>query len=302
MSATLLAALGVGACGKSDATSDAGVPDAEPELCTLAPGQSYVLSQIHIGTPDIGLDLDGDGNVDNMIGQMPDSARQSANDAFDNSIASGELDMLFHVTDWTDPPTDTDPDVSFDVFVGVDADSPYDPSNNLSGNGEFYVRLDQFDLNCMPAQRAESASITNRELVAKREDGWQFVLTINGAMEFTKATVIADLSPDFATGTGLLSAALTICSLDKLPFPGDLQGSVLDVFANESTFSVEPDIDLDGDGLEKVIGDGVSIAECIDGDGTVIPGADCVCSPKIADAYSMGAEIQLVKANIVGVR
>ena len=54
---------------------------------------------------------------------------------------------------------------------------------------------------------------------------------------------------------------------------------------------LQPDVDLDGDGLERFEDtnpdDGVAaIDRCIDGDGAEILGADCVTDPRIQDGYS----------------
>lgn len=297
------AAAWLAGCGGGAAAPDAGPTDAPGQACEVPSGHTFVLPRIHVAAASVGLDLDGDEEIDNVLGLMPEAARMSANEAFDASIAGGELLMLFHISDWSDPPSPTDPALFFDVFVGGDADMPLFPDDNFSGNEEFFVRLDQFGLDCVPAQRAEAASIEDRTLTATRMDDWEFVLSVNGAMVFTNATVMIDLSDDYASATGVLAAAVTICSLDKLPFPGDIEGTVLDVFANDALFSaVVPDMDLDGDGLERIVGDGVSILQCIDGDGTIITGDDCVCHPNIADGYSLAVELDAIGARLVGVR
>ena len=68
-----------------------------------------------------------------------------------------------------------------------------------------------------------------------------------------------------------------------------------------------PDIDLDGDGLEsfEVERDGAPgcqpvIVNCIDGDGTRIPGRDCYVDARIQDGYSAALQTDAVRAFIVG--
>jgi hypothetical protein len=98
---------------------------------------------------------------------------------------------------------------------------------------------------------------------------------------------------------------MSLCALSSVPFPGDIPGTILDAFANDSAIGsfVSVDVDVDGDGFEQVVGDGVTIQECIDGDGTtVIDGRDCPCHPSIVDGYSSALGFEIVSARLVGVR
>jgi hypothetical protein len=60
----------------------------------------------------------------------------------------------------------------------------------------------------------------------------------------------------------------------------------------------QPDIDLDGDGLERyeaTMGSGSTapmITACIDGDGTRVMGRTCVNDPRFADGFSAAFEHQ----------
>jgi hypothetical protein len=59
----------------------------------------------------------------------------------------------------------------------------------------------------------------------------------------------------------------------------------------------QPDIDLDGDGLERyeaTMGGGSTppqITACIDGDGTRIPGRACANDPRMADGFSAAFQL-----------
>jgi hypothetical protein len=71
----------------------------------------------------------------------------------------------------------------------------------------------------------------------------------------------------------------------------------------------QPDVDLDGDGLEFYevddsgpFGCQAVISACIDGDGTRIAGHDCPGDARMADGWSAGLPFTAVGANIVGVR
>jgi hypothetical protein len=88
-------------------------------------------------------------------------------------------------------------------------------------------------------------------------------------------------------------------------------GTLLDVIATGcGIFPLQPEVDLDGDGLEKFYdesgadsdagptGDGM-IDRCVDGDGTEILGTDCPSDPRIADAYRLVFAIHGVRALIL---
>ncbi len=71
----------------------------------------------------------------------------------------------------------------------------------------------------------------------------------------------------------------------------------------------QPDVDLDGDGLEFYVidesgpfGCQAVVTACIDGDGTRIEGHDCTSDRRMADGWSAGLPFTAVGANIVGVR
>jgi len=62
------------------------------------------------------------------------------------------------------------------------------------------------------------------------------------------------------------------------------EGTLLDVLA---VADVQPDVDVDGDGLEQVVASGSHVVACRDGDGTMIAEADCHLDPRIADGYEL---------------
>ena len=74
--------------------------------------------------------------------------------------------------------------------------------------------------------------------------------------------------------------------------------STLDLLA---FFLQQPDIDVDGDGLESFYdddGDEV-IDRCVDGDGeTTYPGNDCIFDPAFVDAYQLLLRFALVAVTV----
>jgi hypothetical protein len=305
LGALLAIGIALGCGGGGDNTADAGPPDAAETLCPVPQGHSRVLSHVRFLPADQGFDLDGDEVIDNEVGKMPDSARDSVHEGMDEALTVGELMMIFHIEDWTEPPTPTDEDIRFHVFSGLDADVPIDPSKKFSGEGKFYVRVGEFDLNCDSTTEADEATIIERKLVATRS-AWSFAITVGaGTMEFRDPRIEQEFDADYYGANGMFGGKATICSLSALAFPGETPGTVLDAFVNDPIFAdaISVDMDIDGDGLEEVVGDGVTILECIDGDGvTVIEGRDCPCHPAMADAYSLAMYLETVPAEIVAVR
>jgi hypothetical protein len=299
----LLAALAaLPACGGDDTPGQSSDAPSADAACGLPPGIAWAFTTAHVLPGDEGFDLDDDGEVDNALGHVPDGVRTGANDGLDAAMRGGELLMVMFMTDWSDPPTPDDPDLHFHVFQVYDADMPADTSNNFGGDGRFVVPTNQLDLQCRSKTEADSTQLEGGVLTARR-DVWRFTLTTGlGALEFADAIMVTTFSSDFATGSSRLGAVMSLCTLSALAFPGDTPGTVLDALVNEPGIggAVTLDVDEDGDGFERVRGDGVSILDCVDGDGTVIDGPDCPCHPAIVDGYSVGMEFLSVQAEVVG--
>src|SRR5207237_167127 len=73
-------------------------------------------------------------------------------------------------------------------------------------------------------------------------------------------------------------------ALSRAYLPQLGSGTFLDLVLSQGK---QADIDVDGDGLETIDYAGGQIVSCTDGDGTQIPGPQCVCDPRIADGYSI---------------
>jgi hypothetical protein len=296
----------VTACSDSGGTQmdPPDAPPADAATCTLPPGNAYVVTSLNLLPPDQGTDHDGDGTIDNRLGEIPLSYATEFNEGTDIAIASGQLLLAMYVTGWSDPPTPDDPDAVFHAYHVFDADMPADESNNLSGAGEFLVPITQFDLSCgTPQHTAESTELAGGVMTA-RSDEFDFHLSSTGSVQTRDATMVITFASDFVTAGGDFGATVSLCTLAALPFPGQAAtGSVLDVIVNDPNLrdTLIPDLDVDGDGFERVEGDGVTILRCLDGDGQVIDGSDCPCHPSIADAYSMGLRFEFISGRIVGV-
>lgn len=301
----VLVALGCG-CGGGASDPPALPPDAdEGSVCELPPGIGYLLNQLHIGAPGVGFDLDGDGDVDNRFGDFPLSTRNAIGDGYDGALAAGEWLAATYLDALDDPPSATDPEVGFHILNVLDADVPADASNNFTGSGEFYAATLFLDLNCESTTRT-GGGMVDRVFRASRPRLDFPLNTGTGAIELINLQLEVSFDETFTYLTGRVGAQVTLCSLSGMPLPlqDDTTGSALDYMINDPAVveAAPVDADLDGDGLEQVIGDGTGVLECIDGDGTVIPGRDCPCHPAIADAYSVTLEMEAVRVRLLGVR
>jgi hypothetical protein len=66
---------------------------------------------------------------------------------------------------------------------------------------------------------------------------------------------------------------------------------------------VSPDVDLDGDGLERVLLDEEGrVRACVDGDMTIIDGPECFLDDRMADGFSLTFSVTAVPAVFAGRR
>ncbi len=290
---------GAGACGGGDGGPDAGPGgptfDAAlyPVACEAAFGRTFVLQSFALLPAGEGLDITGDGAPDNAIGFL----WPVINPPWQNAIDTGVATYLVDVTGW-DPLGPDDPDVEVATYLGLDADDPPDPSNNLNGEGEFLVPADQYDVNCRPLSIDEDAAVQDALLTVQGEE-WKFLAPYIGTIEFRSAHMEFQFTATLDGFDALMAAAWSVCSMSRTFIPQIGDQSFLDLVVNQGT--VDPDVEEDGDGPERIEGDGQYVIRCVDGDGTIIEGRECPCDPRMADRYSMSLRTVGVPASILGI-
>src|SRR5262249_47485202 len=119
-----------------------------------------------------------------------------------------------------------------------------------------------------------------------------------GVLGLQDVHMTGKLARDLSAVTdGVIGGRVSVDALAKL---GQAVGKITALDLLVTHYLPQPDIDLAGDGLEKLYDldhDGV-VDECIDGDGTVITGVDCVHDPRIADAFSSAFGLEMVSCVI----
>jgi hypothetical protein len=283
-------------CGADPGGSDAVDAGPFPTAigCTPSFGESYVVDVFEVLGDGYGFDLDGDGRIDNALANVSSFYTQYTTE----SLAKGTLTVLLDFTPSLASVT-TAP-VAGSVYFGTDAQTYVPETARYDGTGTFLVPTQQFDVRCNPTASFMAATDpTTPHQWLTSLDQFNFVFQAVGDLHYQK--VLARGSLPAADGSFTLDAGLvaTICNLSRQasPFPGR---SLLDVVT--TTFYAAPDIDVNGDGLDRLITDGTNVIGCITGQGVEIDLPSCVCDPRITDGFSQTFHWHLVPARIVGTR
>ncbi len=327
---------GDGAMGSGEACDDGNTerwdgcgPDCRVE-------RSLVVSRMRFGAETEGCDFSGDGMPDNAFGRALGAARSLLNGQIERGFQGGQVTILLPFLGLDDPAAEDDPELAVGWLTGRDADG--NAANNYSGMGEFFVDPGSLDMAGLP-QAMFVGSIASRALRAGPEDieldfGMGFPFQIRrGRLRGTTEASGGELS-GLEAMSGMLCGAMSIDQFALLPNLIDLfmssmgggmplQGcdggtaptSTADLLVGGSPAgfivrlrATQPDVDLDGDGLERfeVQDDGSPgcqpvIVACVDGDGTRVEGRDCASDPRFVDGFSVGMPLEAVRAVLRGV-
>jgi len=305
---------------------DAPIPDATPPI----DAQLFPLGEaVGVDTAEI-----VGGPAFSAIGSFVDLQGQ---------IDSGAMLLALEWRDLDDPSGQNDANMAVGFYQCNDPD--LDTSNNFDeANPDRWVASpDSVDVSGNPNVLFDTASTTDGLLDATSSTG-TITLAIPGAplpiqlsephlqgllVASGDSTYVSYLADQPGGVKAELSGSLLASTLGATPdFSGGLCGprnSLLDILALGCTvpgvFTLppnQPDMDRDGDGLEKLcdtcddancnamggppadagIGDG-TIDCCRDGDGTIIPGSACVLDPRITDGYIMQLEIHGTRVQLL---
>ncbi len=287
-----LALLVLAGCGGGAVTPDAAVDATRFELptCPVDYDRVYVAELTAFLPPGQGADLDGDGDIDNLLGLLADVV----NPALADSIANGAATIII-LPGLQIPPSDQPVEITALLPEAVDADDPPDPSDNLT-EAEFLLELSSLDASCEP--RRPIAIVQDGTTLTGTADRAE-IITVEGRAEIGRVQVTGTVTEDGAHLDLVVAGATTTCALERISFPGPTKGSTL---AGLVAFGMQPDIDLDGDGLERIVLVDNAITGCVDGDGVELDDPACPCDPRIVDGFSAAAHDVFVPAHLVGTR
>ncbi len=261
---------------------------------------AFVLKSISVLDGTQGCDLTGDGAIDNIFGTNANAAtRQILTDLLTNDdLPNVEFVSLWRVR--THDPTLAGPfELSF--LLGQDAMPP--SMNYFSGQESFYVRPDY-----LPAPEIAGSSPRGVFTVAAGKFivpiPWRWATPDHFPFDIRRASLTGTL-PNVR-----LCGAHTAASWHRLPnlLPGAEGATLLDLFVLGAQIvgyrldPTQPDIDVDGDGLETFADtDGDHRVDlCTDGNGAQIQGNDCPFDPRITDAFSEAFDLEIVPARLAG--
>ncbi len=279
--------------------------------------RSLFLDQIQIGGRTVGCDFSGDGVADNAIATALGPLGVAA---LNVALNMGGITALLDFEDVDD--LANDPLVRTAVLNG---------SLNM-GDVTYCVDSAQLDPTTGAPTVALNSSITAGELAAGPEDislGGSGLLPISLRLAEIHGTLGVEGNNITTLTNGTLCGSMSGATLALVGNPNGLTGALvppscdgtganstfLDVIVGGGTISgfvsvmpTQPDVDVDGDGLEyfEVVRTGppncqAVISACIDGDGTRVPGAACALDPRFADGFSAGMVIHGTHATISGV-
>lgn len=266
-----------------------------------------------------GCDFSGDGRPDNAFGAALGDSLGIINTAINNGISNGNVLLQFTFAGLDDRLGVNDPDVRVGFTTGADGDM--DRLNNRDpGNPQ---RINRAALNMMGLPQANfQSAITMNRISGGPEDielnlptpvmGMMFSFRVRRSR--INGTLMNNGSRITAIDSGVLCGAVPLRDLAAVPNffelilsggrPGMTRSTLLEAMIGGYRVTIpfvgislnvgpsRADIDLDGDGLEQIIGTPGNattppqITACIDGNGTRIMGRTCVADPRIQDAFS----------------
>ncbi len=346
--------------GQGKCTGSYRFPDAEPVRDVQLPdvpdeidgwddvpgtGAAFIVDSIAIAQQDRGFDLDltcdGEQCIDNFLWRIG----ELGNDQIRQGLLGGESLLLLEIAGLDQPFRGRDPSVSLKIYAARDADDPFFPANNFrvpdgqSTCCEF--RINPKSLTGIPrvARARAPAEIERGRLRSLLPVPVEFTMAVGSPphpeVRLERVRVSGRVGSDLRRfSDGLLGGVIPAATLAQTtnPYcrgtgfqcPVQLSGesSLIDLVS--SFLGPQPDIDLDGDGLECIIdtdGD-ADVDLCCDGvgalgnscpSGGICPGEEvlplspgrpayqCALSPQMADGYSVALTFTAVKATILGI-
>ncbi len=274
-----------------------------------------------------GCDFSGDGRPDNAFARGLGLGAGLLNTAITNGISNGQLLIILAFMSLDDALGRNDSDLRVGWLRGADGDMDI-LNNGHPGNPQRVLRASLNMLN-LPVANFQSTIVAS--LLSGGPEDLQLDLPGPMGMPFSfrlqRSRIGGPLMNDgmriSAIANGVLCGAIAARSLADVPnffsFMGGGAGRstmlealvggyriMIPLFGSLNIGPVQPDIDLDGDGLERLeatAGDArtpPAITACIDGNGVRIPGRDCVRDPRIADGFTASFSLNGVWVRIVG--
>lgn len=299
-------------------------------------GEGFIIDSLAIADRDRGFDIDGNCRgpgdcIDNSLWQLG----QLGNDQIRQGLLGGETLLLIELAGLDEPFKGTDRTLTAKFYGARDADDPFFPANNFQiPAGE--TTCCEFKINPQsiagipPQARARApAKVERGQLKSLAPVPIQFTLTVgvppHPEIRIEKVLLSARIPANLsALSDGLLGGAVPVSTLAQIenPYCKTLNNLCQRQLADSTLIDLvasilQPDVDLDipGDGLERLEGGGDGrISRCYDGclpaggcTAQQVPALDpnrpdsCALQSEMADGFSVGIVFSGVAATVVGV-
>jgi cysteine-rich repeat protein len=295
--------------------------------------QAVVVTSLQIAqdTGMIGCDFSGDRVPDNAFGRALGMAGGLLNSFISSNFSNGQTLLQLGFLNLTDVTGQNVPDARVGWLIGVDGDA--ERTNNTQPGNPQFVSTQSLNAMTQLPQASFQSRITMGRLAGGPEDvrlnlaaGPAGMLNFRVLRGRLSGTVVAEPTRVTALRDGVLCGAIPAADLSELPNPAGLlpgggggggggdRGTFLELLVGGQRIILfqigpqQPDIDLDGDGLERIetmpgpAGSAPRITACIDGDGTRIPGRMCASDPRIADGFTAAFQLQGTHIALRGAR
>lgn len=253
------------------------------------PATQFVVSDLGILPPDEGMDLDGDGSVDNVVGLLGLS-EQGVNSLLRSMVHDGTFLLLAELSGMDS--AEDDPALGFAFYQGVDPDG--EPGNHLGGDAELLIAPASLD------ELGEPLYSGSGEIAGGVVSIAMDAFSVLGFFQLEGVRVLADGGGRLRSlSEGVLAGAMPAGALASVDAGGGRTG--LDMLV--VNYELAADLDEDGDGLEVFAdtdADG-RVDRCTDGDGATVDGTECAQNPRFRDAFSMALGLEAVPCVIAGV-
>lgn len=279
----------------------------------------FIVDNLQIAPGDVGFNIDGrcrgpNACTDNLAGRLG----SAANPQIEAGLRGGATLLLASVAGLNANFTNRDNDVTVKFYTGKDSDN--DLNNNFSGGADCcrFCLIESSLANGQSSARAGGA-IQNSDLRTIGVFTLRFKLAFGSAqveqLDLFNTRVRFNLQPD-GISNGLMGGAIPAFSLGGIANPycttlggpefcpsgsGRMDSTLLDVIVQFA----QPDIDLDGDGLETIsVGPDQRIVSCHAANGAAIAPLigdrpeSCVFAPDMADGYSIAFTFEAVPARV----
>jgi len=277
-------------------------------------GAKFLIDQIQLTGSGQGIDVTGDGVPDAAMNEAFFFLQYVLNEALRHTVENNRVLYLFELAGLCLPYDGDDPDVTVKVYECRDANS--DASDNFCldpGCGIVQVHEQEFNADSQTVNHSEPLPIVD-QLVVARLPG-TVTINIDTAANFTLRRTAIQVTVPVALdqiSDGWLCGAVSASELDQIApphqsdpecrtlcWPDDAPAG-LTLAGFMAMRGYQPDIDIDGDGLERYeLDENKHVVRCYDGANHLQPPhrwpVRCLQDPRMADGFSLCFQIHAVR-------